>query len=162
MSKQPLSDSLLYFLDEKTVCLDVEFPDTGIDYAYQMKADEWNLLLKVWDKFSDEWRNAITYFAGFSYLQDSGPLLTKALHEEDDEMILQALFSIYESISAELEEENHRREQDGKESTSKFRYTFSEQDLQKILTELDLRKSEFKLHPELKDLQRIMLEQKNA
>lgn len=159
MSKPPLSEALLYFLDEKRVCLDVEFPDTGIGHAYKMTADEWNLLLKIWDKFSADWHHAITYFAGFSYLKDSGPLLTKALYEDDEEMIQQALFSVYESVVAELEETNHEREENGEAKTSKFNYTFSKEVHKKILDELERRKGEFKLHPELKDLQRIMLEQ---
>jgi hypothetical protein len=159
MSKPHLSEALLYFLDEKRVCLDVEFPDTGIGHAYKMTADEWNLLLKIWDKFSDDWHHAITYFAGYSYLKDSGALLTKALYKEDEEIIQQALLSIYESVSAELEEVNHEREENGEETTSKFNYTFSKEDLQKILHELDLRKSEFKLLPELSELKTIMQQQ---
>lgn len=159
MSKPTISESLLYFLDEKTVCLDFEFPENGIELAYKMKAEEWNLLLKIWNNFSDEWKHAITFFAGFSYLRDSASLLIKALYEHDDETVEQALFSFYESIEAELDELNHDRLENNEESTSQISYSFSKADQQKIISELEKRKSDFKVHPELLELKRIIIDQ---
>lgn len=159
MADQLISDALLYFLDEKNVCLDVEFPDNGIDHAYSMKAEEWNMLLKIWDKLTEEWRHAIIFFAAYSYIEDSGPLITKALYDENEEIIEQALFSLAESALAELDEENHRRSLDSMELTNQLRYHFSKEDQTKIISELDRRKSEFKEHPELAELKKIILEQ---
>lgn len=159
MSKQPISESLLYFLDEKTVCLDFEFPENGIELAYKMTAQEWNILLKIWNNYSDEWKHAITFFAGFSYLRDSASLLIKALYENDEEITGQALFSFHESIVAELDEINHDRLENNEESSSKISYFFSQADQQKILAELERRKSDFKVHPELAELRDIMINQ---
>lgn len=148
-----MTDALAYFLDEETVCAEVDFPDRGIDFAFMLKPADWKALLKKWDDYSDEWKNAISYFAGFAYLEDSAVIILKALYEKNEKIVLQALLSIYESMNAQIESEGHKRKQTGKQPADKAVYTFSVKDRQKIQDELALRNKEFDVYPELKQLQ---------
>lgn len=147
-----MTDALAYFLDEETVCAEVDFPDRGIDFAFMLEPADWKALLKKWDDYSDEWKDAISYFAGFAYLEDSAVIILKALYEKNEKIVLQALFSIYESMNAEIESEGHKRKQTGKQPSDKVAYTFSVKDRQKIQDELALRSNEFDVYPELKQL----------
>jgi hypothetical protein len=147
MKQNYISDALSYFLDEKTVCDEIDFPDRGIDYAYMMSASDWLLLLEKWEHYSIDWKIAITYYAGFSNINDSFSILFKGLESKNEKLILQTLFSIYESLSAEIENKKNKKN-----------YTFSENDKQTILTKIAQRNSMMDLYPELKELQKIIIE----
>lgn len=142
--KTKISAALEYFSHESKIIEDLDFPDTGIDYAFMLKAEEWKILSEKWDQHSDAWKNAITYFAGFAYLNESACIITKALQHQNKEIILQALFSIYESLSAEIDNE-------GKTDPE-----FTSSEKEKILFELEARKNEFDLYPELEELTKMM------
>ena len=103
----PVSDvhkeQIVDFLDElqitytkgtfyKTVCADLDFPDSAIDYAYMLSQNDWDVLLSKWINNSDEWKSAITYYAGFAYLKEGVQILQKALHSNKKELQLQAIF----------------------------------------------------------------------
>lgn len=139
-----LSEALQYFLDEERLCAEIEFPDTGIDYAFMLKEEDWKVLKEKWEIYSDEWKKAITYFAGFSYLNQSACILIKALHHGEIEIITESLFAIYESLKAELDNEG------------KTNYVFTERDKEKIILEIEKRKNELDLYPELIELKQMM------
>ena len=160
MKQNHISAALSYFLDEKTVCDEIDFPDRGIDHAYMMRASDWLFLLEKWKRNSEDWKTAITYYAGFSSFEDSCSILFKGLESKNEELIIQTLFSIYESLSAEIDNENNKRNKLKTKNKNKINYTFSENDKQNILTKLTQRNSMMDLHPELKELQKIIIENK--
>ena len=160
MKTSHISDALSYFLDEKTVCDEIDCPDRGIDYAYMMGASDWLFLLEKWKYNSEDWKIAITYYAGFSSFEDSSSILFKGLESENEELIMQTLFSIFESLSAEIDNENNKRNKLKTKSIIKINYTFSEIDKQNILAKITQRNSMMNLYPELKELQKIIIENK--
>jgi hypothetical protein len=160
MKTSHISEALSYFLDEKTVCDEIDFPDRGIDYAFMMRASDWLFLLEKWKHNSEDWKIAITYYAGFSSFEDSSSILFKGLESKNEELIIQTLFSIYESLSAEIDNENNKRNKLKTKNINKINYTFSKIDKQNILTKITQRNSLMELHPELKELQKIIIENK--
>lgn len=95
---------LSYFLDEKQVIEAMDLPDEGIEYAYMLQKEDLDYLLDVWDKYSQEWRVGISYFAGCATLADSLNLLIHGLNDGDEEIKFQSLCSILQSASEELED----------------------------------------------------------
>jgi hypothetical protein len=140
MMEKEYNRAIDYFLDEETVCAEVDYPDRGIDFAYMLTISDMNTLLSKWEIYCNAWKSAITYFAGFLPLEESGLIIFKALFESDEKIVSQALFSIYESISAEIA---HKSKPD---------YNFSETERKKILLELEKRRPVFKTYPELQQL----------
>lgn len=160
MKQNHISDALSYFLDEKTVCDEIDFPDRGIDYAYMMRASDWLFLLEKWKHYSEDWKIAITYYAGFSYFEDSFSILFKGLESKNEKLIMQTLFSIYESLSTEIDNENNKINKLKIKNINRINYTFSENDKQNILNKIAQRNSMMDLHPELKELQKIIIANK--
>lgn len=90
---------LVYFLNEEQLILDADIPDTGIEYVQQLTAADWKTIESKWEDYSTDWKGVMTYFAGFVEITQSSSILFKALFDQDEELVLQALFSIYESMS---------------------------------------------------------------
>lgn len=99
-----MNEYLSYFLDEKQVVDALDFPDDGIEYAYMLQKEDLDYLLDVWDKYSQEWRVGISYFAGCAPLADSLNLLIHGLNDSNEEIKFQSLCSILQSASEELED----------------------------------------------------------
>lgn len=99
-----MNEYLRYFLDEKQVIDALDFPDDGIEYAYMLQKEDLDYLLDVWDKYSQEWRVGISYFAGCAPLADSLNLLIHGLNDSNEEIKFQSLCSILQSASEELED----------------------------------------------------------
>ena len=99
-----MNEYLRYFLDEKQVVDALDFPDDGIEYAYMLQKEDLDYLLDVWDKYSQEWRVGISYFAGCAPLADSLNLLIHGLNDSNEEIKFQSLCSILQSASEELED----------------------------------------------------------
>ena len=99
-----MNEYLSYFLDEKQVVEALDFPDDGIEYAYMLQKEDLDYLLDVWDKYSQEWRVGISYFAGCAPLADSLNLLIHGLNDSNEEIKFQSLCSILQSASEELED----------------------------------------------------------
>ncbi len=151
-----MSAALEYFLDEGMVCEELEFPDRAIDFAFMLDRAEWQILLSKWADHSDAWKTAISYYAGFAYSKDSGPILLKALDDKNEEVKLQGLFSIYESLNSEIESVSHKKKQADASTENNPLNNFSGSDLQKIKKELEIRASDFDMYPELADLQNLI------
>ena len=99
-----MNEYLSYFLDEKQVVEALDYPDDGIEYAYMLQKEDLDYLLDVWDKYSQEWRVGISYFAGCAPLADSLNLLIHGLNDSNEEIKFQSLCSILQSASEELED----------------------------------------------------------
>lgn len=94
-----MSSYLAYFLDEEQLILHAAIPDTGIEYVQQLTTEDWKAIESKWEDYSTDWKSVMTYFAGFVEITQSSSILFKALFDKDEELVLQALFSIYESMS---------------------------------------------------------------
>ena len=95
MKQNQISAALSYFLDEKTVCDEVDFPDRGIDYAYMMRASDWLFLLGKWKHNSEDWKIAIADYAGFSSFEDSCSILFNGLESNDGITINRDIQTLY-------------------------------------------------------------------
>ena len=135
-----MSDALRFFLDEEQVITALDFPVTGIDFVFMLNEKDWKTLTKEWESRSIQWKEGITYFAGFIELNQTSTILIKAIYETESLIVTQALFSIHQSITEELNE------------TSKLSFTFNKKDKQKIIQELEYRKNDFDTFSELKEL----------
>ncbi len=143
-----MSDALDFFMDEERVIASLDFPDEGIDYVFMLDPSEWNSLLNNWESYSKDWRIGITYFAGFKRMEESGGVILKALREGGDELMLQAFFSLYQSLSDELEE------------TKSIMTSFSDVDLKFINDSFCLANYDNEKHSEFKELN-LFLKQLN-
>jgi hypothetical protein len=147
-----MSEALQYFLDEQTLIKDIDFPDTGIDNVFMLKQEDWTVLLSKWDNYSNDWKSAMSYFAGFVFLEDSAELLYTALSEKDEKIKLQALFSIHESIMAELDHQQNK----APNKPAKTGYKFSKENKDLVLNEIENHVNDFEFYPELEELQDYM------
>jgi hypothetical protein len=135
-----MSEALAFFLNEENVITGLEFPDAGIDYVFMLHPSEWADLAIEWPTRSVTWKEGITYFAAFVPMKESGQLLISALHDMDENVVFQALFSIHQSLTEELDE------------TGVISYILSDNVKRKITAELQQREDSFDEFPELTEL----------
>jgi hypothetical protein len=130
---------LAYFLNEEQLIIDAAIPDTGIEYVQQLTAEDWKVIESKWDDYSIDWKSAMTYFAGFIEIKQSSSVLFKALFDKDEELVLQALFSIYESMSF-------------LDSPFELKAEIKA----KLMEEIQKRQSQFDVYPELEELEEMI------
>jgi hypothetical protein len=130
---------LAYFLNEEQLIIDAAIPDTGIEYVQQLTAEDWKVIESKWDDYSIDWKSAMTYFAGFIEITQSSSVLFKALFDKDEELVLQALFSIYESMSF-------------LDSPFELKAEIKA----KLMEEIQKRQSQFDVYPELEELEEMI------
>lgn len=141
-----MSTALNYFLNENRLIANPDAQDEAIDFAYLLDSNEWNFLAEKWEGHSEEWQREVTTYAGLVSLTLTAPLILRALHSTSPNVVLQALLSIYECIMVERYSEEYN---------GNISYTFSEENKNKILSEIALRISNDEL-PELEELKIII------
>lgn len=150
----PMSEVLEYFMDEATLVAEVDFPDRGIDYVFMLEPSDWDALSEYWEKGSVAWKEAITFFAGFVWLDLSDRILLSALYDSNSRVVLQAMFSLYESITTE----RMTRESMDFGNKSKAVYPFTPRDKERILNAIDKYAEDLDKYPELVSLREIVME----
>jgi len=150
----PMSEVLEYFLDEVTLVSEVDFPDRGIDYVFMLEPSEWDVISEHWEKGSVAWKEAITFFAGFVWLDLSDRIILSALYDSNSRVVLQALFSLYESITTE----RMTRESMDFGNKTKAVYPFNANDKDRILNAIERYTEDSNKFPELEALREIVLE----
>ncbi len=150
----PMSEVLEFFLDEATLVGEVDFPDRGIDYVFMLEPSEWDAISEHWEKGSVAWKEAITFFAGFVWLDLSDRIILNALYDSNSRVVLQALFSLYESITTE----RMTRESMDFGNKAKAVYPFNANDKDRILNAIDKYAEDMHKFPELVALRQIVLE----
>jgi len=150
----PMSEVLEYFLDEVTLVAEVDFPDRGIDYVFMLEPSEWDIISEHWEKGSVAWKEAITFFAGFVWLDLSDRIILSALYDSNSRVVLQALFSLYESITTE----RMTRESMDFGNKAKAVYPFNANDKERILSAIERYTEDSNKFPELETLREIVLE----
>jgi len=94
--------AMAFFLNEHKMCMSLEYPDTGIDYVFKLKPNEWDFLGKIWDEQSDEWKEAMTYYAGCVRVKESYAVIVKALREDNKDIEKQILLALHKSLKEEF------------------------------------------------------------
>jgi hypothetical protein len=94
-----MSEALQFFLDNNQVKEAFMAPDEALDYIHILEVEDWKVILDQWDARDDEWKEAITYFAGFVNLKSSMKVLLRAINEKQKDVIDQGLLSIHQSIT---------------------------------------------------------------
>lgn len=145
------TEALSYFLDPELPPAEMDFPDRGIDYAFMMNASDWQSLSAVWSDYSAEWKHAITYFAGFSILEDSVAVFNCALPEADDSWMPEILFALYETVVNEWDSDIN-----GPEVNNTFHRLIPAVHLNKCLKFLHANETLRNTHAELKHLFEIL------
>ncbi len=105
-------------------------------------------------KGSVAWKEAITFFAGFVWLDLSDRIILNALYDSNSRVVLQALFSLYESITTE----RMTRESMDFGNKAKAVYPFNANDKDRILNAIDKYAEDMHKFPELVSLREIILE----
>jgi hypothetical protein len=100
------------------------------------------------------WKEAITFFAGFVWLDLSDRIILNALYDSNSRVVLQALFSLYESITTE----RMTRESMDFGNKAKAVYPFNANDKDRILNAIDKYAEDMHKFPELVSLREIILE----
>jgi hypothetical protein len=139
-----MSEALAFFLNEENVITGLEFPDAGIDYVFMLHPSEWADIQLEWPARTSMWKEGITFFAAFVPMKESGQLLILALHDSDENVVFQALFSIHQSLIDELDE------------TGVISYSMSDLVKRKIKDELQEREDSFDEFSELTELMELL------
>lgn len=139
-----MSEALTFFLDEENVVNGLEYPDSAIDHVFMLHPSEWADLLLEWPARSAMWKEGITYFAAFVPMKESGQLLITALHDPDENIVFQSIFSIHQSLTEELDE------------TGLISFIFNDNVKNKIRKELEEREDSFEEFPELTELLELL------
>lgn len=94
--------AMAFFLNEHKMCMSLEYPETGMDYVFKLLPKEWEFLGTIWDEQSDEWKEAITYYAGCVRVKESYPIIAKALKEDNKDIEKQILLALHKSLKEEF------------------------------------------------------------
>lgn len=94
--------AMAFFLNEHKMCMSLEYPDMGMDYVFKLQPKEWEFLGQIWDEQSDEWKEAITYYAGCVRVKESYAIFTKAIKYDNKDIEKQMLLALHKSLKEEF------------------------------------------------------------
>lgn len=136
--------ALAFFLNEHKMCMSLEYPDTGMDYVFKLKPNEWEFLGKIWPEQSDEWKEAITYYAGCVRVKESYAIITKALTEKNKDIEKQILLALHKSLKEEFLTEK------------KLEHALSDEEIKYVLAEIEKILINPKRHTEMRELKAML------
>ena len=78
----------------------LDYPDEAFDWVFMLTDRDWELLDKVWSSRSSLWREAVSYFVIDGPICASRPMLLRALHDSNEDVLVfaenkNALLSIF-------------------------------------------------------------------
>lgn len=136
--------AMAFFLNEHKMCMSLEYPDSGMDYVFKLKPNEWEFLGKIWEEQSDEWKEAITFYAGCVRVKESYAIITKALVEKNKDVEKQILLALHKSLKEEFITEK------------KLEQALSDDEIKYVLDEIEKILITPKRHIEMRELKALL------